>query len=533
MNLLSEIESFVPFTEQEAENKQKLIDLIQKYDTTLLNRDCEAGHITCSGLILSPDLNQTLMAYHLIYQSVGWLGGHADGDDDLSGVAMREVIEETSVSKIWFLTGKILSIDILPVPAHEKQGKHVDIHLHYNITYGFIAPVDQAIADKPDENKNVRWIPVNEMDQYCTESHMIPIYEKIIRRMKEISDQKRKIPMQICQPLLEWYPDHHRNLPWRKDKDPYHVWVSEIMLQQTRVEAVKGYYERFLNALPDIKSLAECPEEQLLKLWEGLGYYNRVRNMQKAAQIMITQYHGKFPHTYAEIAALPGIGEYTAGAVCSICYDLPEPAVDGNVLRVLARLEEDFRNILDLNTKKDFTAQLKIIYHADYAGTLTQSLMELGAMICIPHGTPKCEICPLNLFCMANQNQSQNQLPIRVKKQKRRTEQKTVFVLQYENKIAVRKRPPKGLLSSLWELPNIENFLTPEEIIQQCSAWHVQPKELLKINQRKHVFTHITWEMQGAFLECAQQSDAFIWADPEELANKYSLPTAFRCILSE
>ena len=533
MNLLSEIESFVPLTEQEAEAKQELLKLVQKYDKEILSRECEAGHITCSGLVLSPDLKKTLMAYHLIYQSVGWLGGHADGEEDLSGVAFREVQEETSVQKVYFLSKKILSIDILPVPAHEKHGKHVPEHLHYNVTYGFIAPENQNIADKPDENRNVRWIEINKIPELCTEQHMIPIYQKIITKMQNIAVEKKKIPERMKQPLLDWYPEHHRDLPWRQDKEPYHVWISEIMLQQTRVEAVKNYYQRFLETLPDVKALADCPEDKLLKLWEGLGYYNRVRNMQKASQTVMQEYQGQFPADYDKIRALSGIGDYTAGAVCSICWNLPTPAVDGNVLRVLARLEEDFRNILDNEVKKDFTGQLEKIYDSEHAGTLTQALMELGATVCIPNGAPKCDICPVRKICMSKQNHSQDILPVREKKQKRRTEQKTVFVLQYEDKIAVRKRPANGLLASLWELPNVEGVLTPEECIRTCSAWGVQPRELIKMNQRKHVFTHITWEMQGVFLKCSQQNSDFVWANPGELESVYSLPTAFRCILSE
>lgn len=531
MGLFTEIQSFQPYTEQEASAQKELLSLIEQYGKKMLDRDCEAGHITCSGFILSPDLQETLMAYHLIYQSVGWTGGHADGDADLLGVAIREAKEETSVIQIYPMTRKILSVDILPVPAHEKHGKPVPEHLHYNITYGLIAPKNQIIADKPDENKNVRWLSIQEIRTQCTEAQMIPVYEKIIRRMQSIAEQKKAILPQISKPLSDWYPVHKRDLPWRKDKDPYHVWVSEIMLQQTRVEAVKGYYARFLNTLPDIQALADCPEEQLLKLWEGLGYYNRVRNMQKTAKTIMADYHGKFPETYKEIRALSGIGDYTAGAICSICYNLPTPAVDGNVLRVMARVQEDFRNILDPKCKSDITAQLANIYPDADCNTLTQAFMELGATVCIPNGIPKCDICPLNQLCMAKQNQSVSLLPVRIKKQKKRTEQKTVFVLMCEHKIAIRKRPATGLLASLWELPNVENFLIPEQAVKQCSAWGVQPKELLKITQKKHMFTHITWDMQGIFLICSQQSSDFIWASPEELESLYSLPTAFRCVL--
>ena len=528
MNLSEQVTAFISETKQEEQVKQELLKLIQEYNKEILTRECEAGHITCSGLVLSPDLKKALMAYHLIYKSVGWLGGHADGEEDLSGVALREVQEESSVKNIYFLTRKILAIDKLPVQAHEKNGKPVPEHMHYNVTYGLIAPENQPIAEKPDENKNIQWIEIEKIPEVCTEEHMIPIYQKIIARMQKLTKEKQSIPEKIKSPLLAWYPEHHRDLPWRKDKIPYHIWVSEIMLQQTRVEAVKGYYERFLKVLPEIQDLASCPEDKLMKLWEGLGYYSRVRNMQKSAQMIMNDYQGKFPEKYEQIRKLPGIGDYTAGAISSICFDLPEPAVDGNVLRVMARLEEDYRNVLDNQVKADFTNQLRKIYTPEHAGMLTQALIEIGATVCVPKGMPDCEACPLRGFCMANQNQTVEFLPVREKKQKRRIEYKTIFVLQYEDKIAIRKRPQKGLLAGLWELPNVDGELTPEGCIQQAEAWNVQPQELLKINRRKHVFTHITWEMQGVFLKCRNAYPEFLWAKPED----YALPTAFRCILS-
>ncbi|MEE5992772.1 MAG: A/G-specific adenine glycosylase [Oscillospiraceae bacterium] len=532
--LYSEIESFAPFTPEEQTAKETLLSLIQKHDDWMLSRDCPDGHITCSGLILSPDCNHTLMGYHLIYQSVGWIGGHADGDSDLLGVALREAKEETSVTKIYPLTRKILSIDILPVPEHVKHGKIVETHLHYNVTYGLIAPMNQPISDKPDENKDVRWIDIDEIDSLCTEAHMIPIYHKLIERMKAISLKKREIPSKMPDALLQWYYPNHRDLPWRHDANPYHVWVSEIMLQQTRVEAVKGYYARFLEALPDISALANCDDDKLMKLWEGLGYYSRVRNLKKSAQTIMNDYNGIFPQTYDEIRKLSGIGDYTAGAICSICFGLPVPAVDGNVLRVMARVQEDFRNILDNDFKKDITKQLEKVYPSvKDCGNLTQAMIEIGATVCVPNGMPHCEECPLNSFCMAHQNGSVALLPVREKKVKRKFEHKTVFVLQCGDRIAIQKRPSKGLLAGLWELPNVENFLTPEQAIQQCSEWNVKPKELLKIVSRRHVFTHITWEMQGIFLECAEPDSRFVWAEPSELESVYSLPTAFRCILAE
>ncbi len=528
--LLAEIQSFSPDTDEEAAAKEQLLALLAEYGEALLLRDCEAGHITCSGFILSPDLRETLMAYHLIYQSVGWTGGHADGDADLLGVALREAMEETSVTQICPQSRRILSIDILPVPPHEKHGKPVAPHLHYNVTYGLIAPKNQKIAEKPDENRNVMWLDTQDIAKHCTEPQMLPIYEKLVRRMRQIGEEKAEIPQNMLAPLLAWYPAHKRDLPWRKDRDPYHVWVSEIMLQQTRVEAVKGYYKRFLDALPDIRALAECPRDRLLKLWEGLGYYNRVRNMQKAAVQIMEEHGGAFPQDYDSIRKLSGIGDYTAGAVSSICFGLPEPAVDGNVLRVMARLQEDHRNILSPQFKAHVTAQLRQVYPQADCGMLTQALMELGATVCIPNGAPHCAACPLAHLCMTRRQGNAEHLPIREKKTKRRTEEKTVFVLQCGGKIAIRRRENRGLLAGLWELPNAEGFLEVQEAVRLCEDWGVKLQEVEKIVERRHIFTHITWEMRGMFLQCAAESPEFVWASPEELAEVYSLPTAFRCV---
>ncbi len=530
--LYTEISRFMPYNREEAAAKQTLLARLEKHGEAMLRRDCEAGHITCSGFILSPDLRETLMAYHLIYGSVGWTGGHADGDADLSGVAVREAVEETSAVQVHLLSRQILSIDILPVPPHEKHGKPVAPHLHYNVTYGLIVPKNQKFKEKPDENRNVMWLKTEDMAKYVTEPQMLPIYEKLVERMRMIAAEKSEIPQKMLHPLLDWYPSHKRDLPWRKDRDPYHVWVSEIMLQQTRVEAVKGYYKRFLEALPDVSALAQCPEEQLLKLWEGLGYYNRVRNMQKAARQIMLEHGGEFPQSFAEIRKLSGIGDYTAGAISSICFGMPTPAVDGNVLRVMARLQEDYRNILSPQYKADVTAQLAKVYPLADCGMLTQALMEIGATVCIPNGAPHCEDCPLTALCMARKMKSTAQLPIREKKTTRRLEEKTVFVLSCNGKIAIRKRRASGLLASLWELPNVEGFLDAQSAVSQCEKWGCKPQNLLKTVDRRHVFTHITWEMQGVFVDCAEECTGFVWAEPEELANTYSLPTAFRCILS-
>ena len=244
----------------------------------------------------------------------------------------------------------------------------------------------------------------------------------------------------IAEPLLEWFRENRRPLPWREDREPYHVWVSEIMLQQTRIEAVMRYYTDFMAVLPDIRSLSEIPEEQLLKLWEGLGYYSRARNLQKAAKAVTEQYGGVFPDTYDAIIKLPGIGEYTAGAIASICFNEKTPAVDGNVLRVLARVTGDARNVLDPATKKDFTAGLKQIM-PETPGEFNEALMELGELVCLPNGAPVCDRCPLRDRCAALRDGLTETLPVREKKTKRRQEEKTVLVIEDgEDRIAIEKR---------------------------------------------------------------------------------------------
>ena len=210
---------------------------------------------------------------------------------------------------------------------------------------------------------------------------------------------KKAILQQLPGALLPWYEENKRDLPWRKTREPYNIWLSEIMLQQTRVEAVKGYYARFLEKLPSVEALASCDDEVLHKLWEGLGYYSRVRNLKKAANVILEQYGGQFPREHGDVLALPGIGDYTAGAICSICYDAPTPAVDGNVLRVISRLLNDPSPIDLPATKKAVTAALAEIY-PPRAGDFTQALMELGATLCGPNRAPDCEKCPCHSFCL-------------------------------------------------------------------------------------------------------------------------------------
>lgn len=327
--------------------------------------------------------------------------------------------------------------------------------------------------------------------------------------------------------LLPWYRQNRRDLPWRRDREPYHVWVSEIMLQQTRVEAVIGYYERFLNALPDIRALAEADPEILHKLWEGLGYYARVRNLQKAAQQVMERHGGSFPCTHDEIAALAGIGPYTAGAVSSICFELPKAAVDGNVLRIISRVMEDERPMDQQSSKMAIAKSLEAIYPIGECGDFTQALMELGALVCIPK-SPRCEICPVQSICMAHTAGRETELPIRSPRKEKRVEQRTVFILDCGGEIALCKRPDIGLLAGLWELPNTEGHLEAEEAMVAALQMGAEPDHPDWMVERSHIFTHIRWELRAWRILCSRKSPDFTWATAEELQDKYALPTAFR-----
>lgn len=332
--------------------------------------------------------------------------------------------------------------------------------------------------------------------------------------------------------ILPWYRENLRDLPWRKDREPYHIWISEIMLQQTRVEAVRGYYTRFLTVLPTVQDLAACDDETLHKLWEGLGYYSRVRNLKKAAEVIVNDFSGSFPTTHKEVLSLPGIGPYTAGAICSIAWDLPTPAVDGNVLRLLSRLSNDARPIDLPEVRKDVTAFLETIYPRE-AGTFTQALMELGATLCGPNREPECESCPLRSLCQARKAGTAMDLPQKLPKKQRRQENLTVFILRCGDCFALEKRPAKGLLASLWQFPNVTGHLMPQQAIAQAEAWGVKPRDLLKQVERTHIFTHIQWNMRGYYLETARKAPEFKWFTAGEIKNQAALPTAFRQFFPE
>lgn len=336
---------------------------------------------------------------------------------------------------------------------------------------------------------------------------------------------------EIAEPVVGWFRQNKRDLPWRKDQDPYHVWVSEIMLQQTRVEAVKPYYERFLKELPRVKDLAEAKEDTLLKLWEGLGYYNRVRNMQKAAQQIMVDFHGEFPNTYEEILSLKGIGNYTAGAISAFAFGLPKPAVDGNVLRVVSRITGSREDIMKQSVRKAMERALEQVIPEDAASDFGQGLIELGAIVCVPNGEPKCEECPAAFACVARKQGLTAEIPVKKKAKARRIEKRTVFIFKDGEKLAIRKRPGKGLLAGLYEFPNEEGRLTQKEVTAYSKEIGLMPVRVKKLESAKHIFSHVEWHMTGYEvivdeLEKTNKKE-FLFIHPEEIGQRYPLPSAF------
>lgn len=329
-------------------------------------------------------------------------------------------------------------------------------------------------------------------------------------------------------PLLGWYERNKRDLPWRRDREPYHVWLSEIMLQQTRVEAVKGYYARFLAELPDIPSLAACDPDRLHKLWEGLGYYSRVRNLQKAAQQIVSDYGGAFPTDYDKIRAMPGIGDYTAGAICSICFGQPTPAVDGNVLRVVSRLTADERPVTQPAVKKDYTAALAEIYPAGSVPRRRRPSWSLARRSARRTARRIAIFARSRPSVKAGKGSAGVPSRSRTQKKPRRAEQKTVFLLTCGDRTAVRKRPAAGLLADLWELPNVDGFLEPQPALELLETWGLRPTGLKKQLEKQHIFTHITWQLRCYYVEVSTPDGNLTWVDAARFDRDISLPTAFR-----
>lgn len=345
----------------------------------------------------------------------------------------------------------------------------------------------------------------------------------------------------ISQPLLKWYDSHARVLPWRQKEtatnraDPYHIWISEIMLQQTRVEAVKGYYKRFLERLPKVSDLAAVQEDELMKLWQGLGYYNRARNLKKAAQVIVEEYHGRFPEEYEQILALPGIGEYTAGAIASIAFGRAVPAVDGNVYRIYTRLFGDDSDITRISVKRRIRKELLAVIPQERPGSFNQAWMDLGAVVCLPNGEPLCEGCPLKTFCRAERQKNWHKYPVKPAKKPRRQEERTVLLLEYQGKYLIQKRPARGLLAGLWEFPAQEGKLSLLQLRKLLQQWEVTGEEIELLGKGEHLFSHVEWHMLGYLVHLSHlpeipgsQEDA-VWATAEELEESYSIPSAFRC----
>lgn len=329
-------------------------------------------------------------------------------------------------------------------------------------------------------------------------------------------------------PLLSWYGEHARTLPWRENPEPYRVWVSEIMLQQTRVEAVKPYFERFMAALPDIRALSEADDDRLMKLWEGLGYYSRARNLKKAAQIAVEQYGGSMPSGYEELLKLPGIGSYTAGAIASIAFGQPVPAVDGNVLRVISRVTASREDIKKASTKRWMEQNLKETMPRDRAGEFNQGLIETGAIVCVPNGQPKCGECPLKSVCLASRQGLTGEIPVKAPQKKRRIEERTVCILEHGSQVGIRRRAGSGLLASLYELPNVEGHLRPEELPGAFGLQAGSVEEITPLPDAKHIFSHVEWHMVGYRIRLRDGIPrGYITADKKELEQVYALPNAF------
>ena len=346
---------------------------------------------------------------------------------------------------------------------------------------------------------------------------------------------------ETAKPLVEWFRKNKRDLPWRERMDAYRVWISEIMLQQTRVEAVKPYYERFLKALPDVRALAKVSEDRLLKLWEGLGYYNRARNLKYAACQIVEEYDGKFPETYEEIRSLKGIGSYTAGAISSFVYNIPKPAVDGNVLRVVSRITADDSDIAKAGTKSKIEKEIEEVIPRDAAGDFNQSLIELGAVVCLPNGEPRCGSCPVSHLCLAHEQGRETEFPVKKKAKKRRIENRTVLLFRDAQKTAIRKRPAKGLLAGMYELPNREGRMTYDEVVGYGKSLGLTPVRIRKLGNAKHIFSHVEWHMTGyeilvdelekSMADENKEKGNIIFAEIRQLQEEYPIPSAFEAYM--
>lgn len=308
--------------------------------------------------------------------------------------------------------------------------------------------------------------------------------------------------------LLAWFETNRRLLPWRRNRSAYTTWVSETMLQQTRVAAVIPYFRRFLALFPDIPTLARAPQEEVYKAWEGLGYYSRAANLKKGAQYCVDHFDGHLPSVHEELLRVPGIGPYSAGAIASLAFGLPEPAVDGNVIRVFSRLYGLLITAQDIAARKEVSAIVRSILPQDRAGDFNEAVMDLGATVCTP-GNPSCDVCPLSALCEANMLGRQADFPLRRKKKPIPVIPYTIVVLEKDGKVFIRQRPDTGLLASLFEFPSYDGFLSEEELREHLQHdFGILPGKIISITSlggASHVFSHLKWDMEG-YLVMLQES---------------------------
>ena len=337
-------------------------------------------------------------------------------------------------------------------------------------------------------------------------------------------------------PLIRFAGEQTNDLPWRGDADPYHVWISEIMLQQTRIAAVIPYYERFLSAFPTVKALAEADDDHLMKMWEGLGYYSRARNLKKAAQIIVQDHGGVLPSDPSVLRQLPGIGAYTAGAIASISYGRAEPAVDGNVLRVVMRLLAEGDDVLKESTKREVADALRAVYPTGREATLlTEGLMLLGERICVSSGEVRCDDCPLRTLCRARVGQIVSLFPVRSQKKPRRIEERTVLLLRIGHTFAVRKRPKTGLLADLYEFPSLDGSLSAEQVTEHLRSLGADPTDIRPCGTARHVFSHVEWHMTGyeVTLTVPPSPTDLMFFTAEYIRDELAIPTAFRAFTEQ
>ena len=339
---------------------------------------------------------------------------------------------------------------------------------------------------------------------------------------------------QLPGPLLQWYRQNARQMPWRATRDAYSIWISEIMLQQTRVEAATPYYLRFLQAFPTVQALAAAPEEQVLKLWEGLGYYSRAKNLHRAAKMVAEQYGGNIPKTAQELLKLPGVGQYTAGAVASIAFHQAVAAVDGNVMRVLARLCAEEEEMHSEAARSTARVLIERYMPKDAPGDYNQALMELGATVCLPNGAPLCESCPGKELCHAAKEGDPQRFPVKPEKKQRRQEEYTALVVFCGERLALRQRPTQGLLAGMWEPVMLPGRCTLQEAQALVQSWGLCVDSVFPLADARHVFTHVEWQLHGVRIDahgdCRQTG--IVWADAHR-RETLPVPSAYRGILRQ